>query len=337
MQRMRAQIEKSAGQLGEAVSLRDELSQQLTNVPEFQEVQNTNSVLSGAIENPGTGPQSETQIRILEIEAAIDELLTRYTRKHPDVAAAQRRLDALNKQLDIENASAAPTQNLAVGNEPSTAQAAPQVSLIPSPVHEQIKLQIVQQEATIAALQRRLAKEREEAEKWSNMAGLVPRVEAELTRLDRDYEIVKRNYEQLRERKESAKLAQDLETKAQKVQFRVIDPPKVPIKPSGPNRPLFLTIVLLAGVAGGIGFAFVLVQINSTFTNIQALREKFTLPVLGSVSAIMSTRERRRLTREHSGFAFVAVSLIIAFGGLQAIENLGAKQLLEFARGLGIV
>ena len=30
-------------------------------------------------------------------------------------------------------------------------------------------------------------------------------------------------------------------------------------------------------------------------------------------------------------------SLIIAFGGLQAIENLGAKQLLEFARGLGIV
>ncbi len=337
MQRMRAQIEKSAGQLGEAVSLRDELSQQLTNVPEFQEVQNTNSVLSGAIENPGTGPQSETQIRILEIEAAIDELLTRYTRKHPDVAAAQRRLDALNKQLDIENASAAPTQNLAVGNEPSTAQAAPQVSLIPSPVHEQIKLQIVQQEATIAALQRRLAKEREEAEKWSNMAGLIPRVEAELTRLDRDYEIVKRNYEQLRERKESAKLAQDLETKAQKVQFRVIDPPKVPIKPSGPNRPLFLTIVLLAGVAGGIGFAFVLVQINSTFTNIQALREKFTLPVLGSVSAIMSTRERRRLTREHSGFAFVAVSLIIAFGGLQAIENLGAKQLLEFARGLGIV
>ena len=239
--------------------------------------------------------------------------------------------------MDIENASAAPTQNLAVGNEPSTAQAAPQVSLIPSPVHEQIKLQIVQQEATIAALQRRLAKEREEAEKWSNMAGLIPRVEAELTRLDRDYEIVKRNYEQLRERKESAKLAQDLETKAQKVQFRVIDPPKVPIKPSGPNRPLFLTIVLLAGVAGGIGFAFVLVQINSTFTNIQALREKFTLPVLGSVSAIMSTRERRRLTREHSGFAFVAVSLIIAFGGLQAIENLGAKQLLEFARGLGIV
>ena len=67
------------------------------------------------------------------------------------------------------------------------------------------------------------------------------------------------------------------------------------------------------------------------------MREKFTLPILGSISAIMSTRERRRQVREISGFAFVAVSLIIAFGSLQAIENLGAKQLLEIARGLGIV
>ena len=38
-----------------------------------------------------------------------------------------------------------------------------------------------------------------------------------------------------------------------------------------------------------------------------------------------------------AGFAFVAVSLIIAFGSLQAIENLGVEQLLEIARGLGIV
>lgn len=111
----------------------------------------------------------------------------------------------------------------------------------------------------------------------------------------------------------------------------------MPITPSGPNRPLFLTIVLLAGIAGGVGFAFLLVQINSTFTNVQEMRAKFTLPILGSISAIMSTSERRRRVREISGFAFVASSLILAFGSLQAIENLGAKQLLEIARGLGIV
>lgn len=339
MQGMQARIVKTEGLIGEAVGVRDELRRQLENVPEFHEVESTDNMLAGAFAGPGTGPASDAQVRILEIENAIDELLTRYTRRHPDVVAAQRRLDALKKQLDRENSAPAPTQDLAFGR-PSAAgdagAAGPRRTLIPNPVHEQIKLQIVQQEATAAALKRRLITEREEVDKWYQMAGLVPKVEAELKRLDRDYEIVKKNYEQLRARKESAKLAHDLETKAQKVQFRIIDPPKVPIKPSGPNRPLFLSIVLLAGLAGGIGFAFMLVQINATFSNVQELKAKFTLPILGSISAIMSKRERRRRTREHTGFAFVAVSLIIAFGGLQAIETLGAEQLLEIARGLGI-
>ncbi len=339
MQGMQARIVKTEGLISEATGERDELRQQLQFIPEFHEIASTDDLLAGALAGPGTGPASDTQVRILEIENAIDELLTRYTRRHPDVVAAQRRLDALKKQLELENSIPAPAPTLALGNasaEGGAGAAGARRNLVPNPVYEQIELQIVQLEATTAALKRRLAKEREEVEKWFQMAGLVPKVEAELKRLDRDYEIVKKNYEQLRARKESAKLAHDLETKAQTVQFRIIDPPQVPIKPSGPNRPLFLTIVLLAGLAGGIGFAFMLVQINSTFANVQELKAKFTLPILGSISAIMSTRERRRQTREHTGFAFVAVSLILAFGGLQAIETLGAEQLLEIARGLGI-
>ncbi len=332
MQSMRAKIDKSESVIGEAISLRDELRQQLTGVPEYQEVQSSDSLV-GSFAGLGAGPASDdTQVRIMEIEIAVDELLTRYTPKHPDVVAAQRRLDSLRKRLEEERSTFAATADQELGDQSADGDASMSGSrrnFIPNPVHEQIKLQIVQQQATIAALNRRLSNEREDAEKWIKMAGLVPKVEAELTRLDRDYAIVKKNYEQLRARKESAKLAHELETKAHKVQFRIIDPPKVPFTPSGPNRPLFLTIVLLAGIAGGVGFAFLLVQINSTFANVQQMREKFTLPILGSISAIMSTRERRRQVREISGFALVAVSLFIAFGSLQAIENLGAKQLLE--------
>ncbi len=332
MQQMRSQIDKSESLIGEAVGLRDELRQQLAGVPEYQETESIDSKASAFV-GPGAGPASDdVQIRIMEIEVALDELLTRYTPRHPDVVTAQRRLDALRKQLEEERSTFAAATDQGLGDQPADGEAGTSGSrrnLIPNPVYEQIKLQIVQQQATIAALNRRLSKQREDVEKWLKMAGLVPKVEAELTRLDRDYAIVKKNYEQLRARKESAKLAHDVETKAQKVQFRIIDPPKVPIVPSGPNRPLFLTIVLLAGIAGGVGFAFLLVQINSTFSNVQQMRAKFTLPILGSISAIMSIRERRRQVREISGFAFVAVSLIIAFGSLQAIENLGAKQLLE--------
>jgi polysaccharide chain length determinant protein (PEP-CTERM system associated) len=192
--------------------------------------------------------------------------------------------------------------------------------MVPNPVHEQVKLQLVQQEAAIAAFNRRAEKAREEVANWEKMAQLIPQVEAELVKLNRDYAIIKQGYEELRKRKESARLASDLETKAQKVQFRVIDPPKVPIKPSGPNRPLFLTVVLLAGIGAGIAFAFLLGQITTTFPSAQRLQAAFTLPVVGSVSAIFSPLEERRRTRELLGFGLVSACLLVAFVGLVAIE-----------------
>ena len=165
----------------------------------------------------------------------------------------------------------------------------------------------------------------------------MPQVEAELSRLSRDYEIVKRGYEELRQRQESARLASDMETKAQKVQFRIVDPPKLPLKPSGPNRPLFMAVVLVAGLGAGLAFAFLLGQVNSTFQTVQRLRLTFALPVLGCVTAITSVGERRRRRRELLGFGLVAASLIVAFGGLLMVEVMGANGLLATVKGLSIV
>ena len=196
MQAMQAKITKSESLIGEAVSLRDELSQQLKAIPEFQETQSADSAIS-AFMGTGAGPAGDdTQVRIMEIEVAVDELLTRYTPKHPDVVAAQRRLDALRKQLEEERSAFAPATDQELGGQSADGNAGTsesQRSFIPNPMHEQIKLQIVQQEAIIASLKGRLSKEQEEVAKWLKMAGLVPKVEAELTRLDRDYMIVKKN------------------------------------------------------------------------------------------------------------------------------------------------
>ena len=108
MQAMRAKITKSESRIAEAVSLRDELRQQLKDVPEFQETQGADST-ANAFMGIGAGPAGDdTQVRIMEIEVAVQELLTRYTAKHPDVVAAQRRLDALRKQLEEERSAFAP-------------------------------------------------------------------------------------------------------------------------------------------------------------------------------------------------------------------------------------
>lgn len=340
MQAMRAQLKRTESQIAEAATVRDELKQQLTSVPQFLELAGGSPEIALAA-SVGDGPESDTQLRIFELQKVVDSLLTRYTEKHPDVVTAMKRLDTLKKELADEQKSFAssgpggPEEAAAVPEQPKPSE--PGKNVVPNPVYEQLKLQLVQQEAAIAAFKRRAEKEQGEVEKWEQMAERVPQVEAELTRLTRDYEIVKRGYEELRRRQESARLASDMETKAQKVQFRIIDPPKLPLKPSGPNRPLFMAVVLVAGLGAGLAFAFLLGQVNSTFQTVQRLRQTFALPVLGSVTAITSLGERRKRRRELLGFGLVTASLIVAFGGLVMIEVLGANGLLATVKGLSAV
>jgi polysaccharide chain length determinant protein (PEP-CTERM system associated) len=311
LQRIRAELQRTETSIAEGVTVRDELKAQLAALPQFLEVAGEAGALLGG---SGGGPESDLQTRIFDLEKSIDSLLVRYTDKHPDVVAARKQIKNLKQQLADEHKAAAAAAGEAA---PGTGK-----SLMPNPVHEQVKLQLVQQEAAIAALKSRSEKAKEELANWEKMAQLIPQVEAELVKLNRDYGIIKQGYDELRKRKESARLASDLETKAQKVQFRVIDPPIVPIKPSGPNRPMFLTVVLLAGIGAGVAFAFVLGQITTTFHTVQRLQAAFTLPIVGSVSAILSPTEERRHARELLGFGVAGGCLLVAFVGLIVI-NLG--------------
>ena len=130
-------------------------------------------------------------------------------------------------------------------------------------------------------------------------------------------------------------MARDLETKAQKVQYRIIDPPKVPLKPSAPKRTLLLAGVLLAGIGAGAAFAFLLTQIHPTYSTVGRLRDTFTLPVLGVITIIQSPSERWQRMRELIGFSLVTSSLLIAFTGLIMIETIGPGTIVTYLRDLG--
>lgn len=334
MEEKRRYLAETEATINETIMVRNELRTQLKDIPQFLEVVGDADAYSGQGSGPGAGPESDTQLRVLELQQVIDALLIRYTEQHPDVVSTKKRLATLEKQLEEEMAAedALMEANAAASGDAGSQPRAKARNTLPNPVFEQIKLQLVQQEGTIAALKERVARARKDVVKWTAMAKLVPQVEADLVRLTRDYDIVKNGYRQLRSRQESARMAQDLETKAQKIQFRIIDPPKLPLTPAGPNRLLFHTVVLLFGIGGGIAFAFVLSQINTTFSTIQRLRDAFTLPVLGRISAVVSNHERRRRVREILYFGAAFSALLVAFIGLLSIEIFGAGSLISAAK-----
>ena len=62
----------------------------------------------------------------------------------------------------------------------------------------------------------------------------MPEVEAELVRLNRDYEITRTRYLELVERRETAKLSESAD-KQGIVKFQILDPPTVGFEPVAPN------------------------------------------------------------------------------------------------------
>jgi hypothetical protein len=138
-------------------------------------------------------------------------------------------------------------------------------------------------------------------------ANRIPQVDAEYTQLTRDYEVNKKNYESLLARRESAAITGDMEGNNSVMNFRVIDPPQVPLVPSAPNRPALVSMVLLGALAAGVLSAFLLSQLRPTIGDERKLRLASGLPVFGTVVMAWS---KEQLVRRKRGLILLFASFV---------------------------
>jgi polysaccharide chain length determinant protein (PEP-CTERM system associated) len=222
----------------------------------------------------GAGSTSEFDTRIREQNKLLDELMRRYTDQHPDVVTTKRLIASLEEQkkqeLEARRKSAA--QNPATFS-PST-----------NPVFQQIKISLADAEANVAALRARVTEGEARLAQLKAVAGRAPQVEAELAQLNRDYDVLRKNYDQLATRRESASMAQDVDSQLSMAEFRVIDPPRISPKAVFPNRLALVPVVLLLALAAGMAVSLAVSQIVPTFHDARQLRSASKRAVLGTIS-----------------------------------------------------
>jgi len=255
------------------------------------------------------GPQAtELDLRIEASRRNIENLLQRFTEQHPDVQAERRVLADLEAQRRQRPAARRPTLAAAGGPNGSTAP-------------DQLRVSLAQSEAQVAALTVRVAEYSARYEKLKQSASLVPKLEAQLAQLNRDYDVNKRNYESLVARRESANISGDMESAGRLVDFRVVDPPRVSQRPVWPNHRLLFPLALLAALAAGVAATYVARELRPTFYDGRALREAVGLPLLGVVSLSLpdaAMRARRRGTLRFVGS--VAALVVVYMGGFVVLE-----------------
>lgn len=287
-----------------AIAQRNLLHQELATIPATTPAALTNA-----------GPPDDTEYRIVELEAKLRALLSQYTEKHPDVVSTKRQLDALLAKQEEARVAIAQEASAA---DPAASAADPAVATPtygePNPLYDEVKLRLIEIEGQIEDLRQRSAAARAEAEAFQGRAAEVPEIEAEFQKLNRDYNIIKTRHEELVSRRESARMSRNRDNIGEEVNYRVIDPPTVPIKPTGPDRPLFLWLVTGAAVGAGFGLALVLTIVDTSISTISELRRHIDLPVLGAVTDATKGKNAARGLAGYLalGFGFASLFLILA-------------------------
>lgn len=284
----------------------------------------------------GLGPIPESELvaetgeidrRIQGMQMRLDELSVKYTDRHPDVAQTKKSLADLKRQraVIIEEARRnAPQGNAAAYNVDK------------NPIYQQMRLSMAELESDVAAKRRLLAEHESQVAELEGSIDKVLALEAERRDLLSDYEIVKKNHAVLENRLEASNLGRKADNSSDNVRFRVVDPPRAPTVPSGPNRVLFSSLVLLAGLAVGFGVAFLMSQFRPTFDERQMLTDMLGLPVLGSVNMIWTSDQIRARKVRNVSFVLTLSGLLLTFGVVIALYQFNLELLPRLAQSLNL-
>lgn len=261
---------------------RNQLRMQLAETPEYNTTRTA-------------GVASVQAQQLNEARQRLSNLLLTYTDKHPDVIATRNLIERLEQQGGGGSGGGTVRER--------------------NPEHESLASELARVEGQIQAVEMRIENAKQRMDELEKVVQETPEAEAQLTQLTRDYDIIRRNYEQLISRRESARMARDMKTDTSSVEFRIVEPPIVPVSPSGPPHGLYMAAVLCAGLGAGVALALLRLQLSGGFQTSEDLAQAFGLPVLGSISKI---RRRNLPGTLFEGTAFVSSmsALLLVFAGV---------------------
>lgn len=268
-----SQLSQARLELREAENGRDAAKRQL----EAEKMQNADITSRSLLQESAMSISTpEIDARIDAQKRNLDTLLQRFTEEHPDVVGARRLIKELEavKRKEVQELRKTAMANPASGSSNSLA-------------YQELNRLLAASEVQVAALRARVGEYETRVSRARELMKTAPQIEAQLSQLNRDYDINKRRYDELVTRRESAALSGDLDSAAGVANFRLIDPPRASPQPVAPNRLLLLPLALLAGLGAGLAAAFIASQLRAVFYDARSLRAAVGLPLLGVVTLVL--------------------------------------------------
>jgi polysaccharide chain length determinant protein (PEP-CTERM system associated) len=212
----------------------------------------------------------------------LSSLQQRYSSKHPDIVRLVREIELLESEIKPSDTSKSENASTA-GSSKSVKQV--------------LQNQITDLDSEIAALRAYQERVRGQIRVLESRVDTAPIRAIELSKVSRGYDITLKKYQDLLAKNLESELSENMEKKLKGEQFQILDPANLPSRPVRPNRQMIVVIGILAGLAGGIGLAFVWDTMDASFKTGDEISAYVNTPVLATIPALLtrsSVLEQRR-------------------------------------------
>lgn len=233
--------------------------------------------------------------RLNELETQLTALKAKFGPRHPDVERLSREVTALSEEVAELQAKQAPGQRPAVESD--------------NPAYINLVTQIASTEMEIKSLLQEQSKIKASIQDYQRKIEKAPLVEKEYNSLLRDYEGVKKRYDEIMGKLSEATVAQEMEETRRGERFSLIEPPQLPEKPFKPNRIAIFLIGFVLAMGAGTGLAATREYLDESVKTADEISSLTGVPVFSVIPLLETTEEKRarRTKRVAWGLAAVAV------------------------------
>jgi polysaccharide chain length determinant protein (PEP-CTERM system associated) len=214
------------------------------------------------------------QKQLAALQENLATLQPHYMDDYPDVHKTKTEIAELQKKIEEQTA--------AHRSQPPTAPEKDAL-VVETPQVQQLKAQLYQINQTIREKSEQQAQIQQEISKLQSKLQLTPAIAQEYKALMRDYQTALNIYNDLLKKQSDSEMATDLERRQEGEQFRVLDPPSLPQKPTYPNRPVFGFGGFFGGLALGLAIVFALEAQDTTLRSEQDVERILKLPTLAMI------------------------------------------------------
>ena len=257
--------------------------------------------LGGPLPVPANALPQSVQLEMKKKE--LDSLLQRYSNKHPDVVRLQKEIQMFG--------NASTHSNTGSSMEPSSG----------NPLKRVLQTQIADIDLEIQALRSQSERIRSQINVLQTRIDNSPVRAIELSKISRGYEITLRKYQDLLAKGLESELSENVEKQQKGEQFQIVEPANFPVKPVRPNRLMIVLAGLAGGLVGGIGLAFLLETLDTSFKKSDEINAYVNVPLLATLPALVTRGSVLEQRRAHGLLVVASIGTLAV--GIVCVRILG--------------